>query len=96
MANNLTRNPWIIDTASASAVKDSSLCAITFVTSLVWSGYVNAAHQVVIQDDQSVTLFTLQGNADMSPVVIPFDKRLPIRGLKVTTIDSGVLAIHVL
>ena len=90
MANDLTQNPWLIDTAGATALHAN----VAFVTNFVWSGYSNGAtDQCIVQDSRGRTVIAMQGLASLAPVTIAFSLRLPIRGLKVTTLSTGVLAI---
>lgn len=93
MANNIKGLPWVLDTAGASAVKSG----LTWVSSITFSGYTLAAHKAVIKDAQrNVVLYTLDGNAELSPVQLVFAEPMRMRELALTTLDSGQVTIDVL
>lgn len=92
MANNLVRTPWVIDTASATTIKSGR----TWVNAFVFSGYAAGTDKAIIKDaTRAIVLYTLDGNADLSPIVISFGKAVDIQSIAVTTLSSGILTIHV-
>lgn len=97
MANDLTGNPLLIDTASANPIKP--LGGPIFVNSFVWTPSAGG-QACIIQDYRGRTIIEMVSNVDavsnvVSPTKVLFGCRIPIRGLAVTTLGSGVLAIFI-
>lgn len=90
MANDLTRTPWIIDTASATTIKSG----LTFVKDLTFSGYASGGDTAVIQDDRGRAILTLTGLGTLNPIAAPLPADgIWIRDIKVTTLGSGIVTI---
>lgn len=90
MANDLTGNPWVIDTASATAVHSG----LAFISGISWSNYANMADQLVIKDSRGVEIVNTTGKADLTPIIIGFGESIRVRDLTVTILDSGKVAVH--
>lgn len=95
MANNIGGRPWVIDTASASVVKSGNV----YVKALVFSGYAAAIDQCVVTADDGrgnrITVCTLQGAADLTPVSFNTGAPYWVRELAVTVLTSGKLSVFV-
>lgn len=89
MANDLTRNPWLIDTAGATVLHKDNV----FISSIVWSGFGSAADQFVISDGRSNPIFSAKGNAGLSSIQITFAPNVHVRNLSVPVLTSGLLSI---
>lgn len=86
MANDLTRRPWLIDTAGL--VKKG----ISHCTGFVFQQYINgAASQAIIQDSRGRTICVLNGIASGTPVGEAWFTDEDIYDMTVTAIDSGVV-----
>lgn len=92
MANITTVNPWLIDTASATAVSNDRLK----VQSFRWVGGSTAGHQCIVKDKAGNQVWESvaagANHIDDSSAVAPngFD----VNGLAVTTLGSGKLSIY--
>jgi hypothetical protein len=89
MANDLTGRQWNIDTASTALVWPSNIK----IDSFVFTGYSNAAHRVIAKDKQDRVVLDTIGEADKAAIQIT-DVGW-VDGLKVTTLGSGMLIVHV-
>jgi hypothetical protein len=90
MANDLTGNPWIIDTPSATTVHTN----VAVVNSLTWSGYTSgAADQIIVRDQRGRTIFSAVGHVDLTPIQLTFSPRIFIRSLTVPTLTTGILSV---
>jgi hypothetical protein len=88
MANDLTKNPWIIDTPSALGLTE----LVLKVKSLRWVGATTAGHECVVQDGKGRVRWTSVAdgaNFVDSDLVEQEDAGWP--GLIVPTLDSGTL-----
>lgn len=92
MANDLRGNPWLIDTPSATVIHID----VAHIDSFVFSEYLNAADQCVIQDWRGRDIVRMVGNNDLTPVQYPpgGDSHMQIRGLVIPTLSSGVVAVN--
>lgn len=90
MANNLTGNPWIIDTPGAGLLVSGDVD----VKMLRWVGATTAGHQAIAQNGLSqVEWEDVAAGANYSTSEEgPF---FFAQGLKVTTLASGKLYIYV-
>ena len=92
MANDLTKNPWVVDTASATAI----LSDWADVRSIQWIGGAIAGDEAVVQDkDGRVIWRRLAGGANQN-FETEFEGRfgMPVNGLKVPTLTSGTIYIR--
>ena len=91
MANDTTRNPWIIDTASATAI----LTSWADVRSFQWIGATAAGHELVVQDQDGRVIWRRLSQGDNHIFESIYENRygLGVNGLIVPTIGSGTLYI---
>lgn len=93
MANVLTRNPIVIDTAGASALLTGRMDVIK----IRWvAPSASAGNQVDIQDSNGVTSWesVATGNNYVESESWPHDYPLPMQGLLVPTLGSGTVYIY--
>jgi hypothetical protein len=108
MANKLTRNPWVIDTASATYLRTQlqtlgGAPAYTQGTpnsgpirilAIMFSGYTSGnTDQAIFKDEDGTVFLTLNGITDKAAVGIVFARRFSIQNLAVTTLTSGIVSI---
>lgn len=91
MANNF-RNPWVLDTASATPLKGGGK---TLVKGVIFKDYSSAAHKCIFKDGAGRVVIELWGAADLSPVGYSRDGCLPWDGLTLDTLGSGVAVVDV-
>ena len=93
MANDISNNPLIVDTAGASAITSRTFKAYK----IRWVGGTTASHTAVIQNAAGRQLIKFQANgADYSESEsFPDDSRLVFEGLIVPTLGSGEIHIYV-
>lgn len=93
MANDLTNNPWVIDTASATALTAMR----ARVTTIRWVGATDAGHTAVITNAAGKVIWAGNaGSADHSEDAQTPGYRtrgLDTAGLVVPTLGSGKLYI---
>lgn len=92
MANSLTGNPWIVDTAAVITI-DRVRC------NLRWVGATTAGHTCLIKDNAGRVVWrSVAGGANYveSDAVNPGGGPFNFQGLNVDTIASGILNIEVL
>lgn len=89
MANDLLKNPWTVDTASATAI----LTDWANLRSIQWIGGTTAGHEAVIQDKDGRVLWRRLATGANQDFETVFPERLghPVNGLLVPTLTSGVL-----
>jgi len=92
MANSYA-NPWVLDTASTSAVLGGG--GYVFVGGFTLRGYSTAGHKALIKDAAGRTVAELVGTADLAPVGVGYTKGLTINGLVLHTLDSGSVVVEV-
>lgn len=91
MANNVTGNPFIIDTAGASAVYTGPLVMDRFR----WVGATTVAHQCVVTDGDGKVLFeSFATGPNYVDETYCGDQHKIIRDLKVPTLGSGKLYVY--
>ena len=90
MANDLTKQPWIIDTAAATVLTNDRIR----VKAVHWVGATTAGHQAIVQDPASRELFRADASGvnNVDRLLFEADWRL---GFKVPTLDSGKLYIYI-
>ena len=91
MANQVTGNPWIIDTASGSAI----LTSMAQVRSFRWTGGTTAGHSCVVQDQNGKVVWDSFANGANFLDEKVFEERhgRTVNGLIVPTLGSGKLYI---
>lgn len=91
MANQLASLPWVIDTASATAITTKPVC----FDAIVFQNYNAETDTCVVKDTNGRVVWRGNGHADLSPV--EFHPATPywIQGLIIDTIDSGEVVIYV-
>ena len=90
MANDLTSNPWVIDTASATSLTTQRIK----VKGVRWIGATTAGHTCVIQDDDSkVKWASVAPSSNYVEADTPTNST-PWNGIKVPTLGSGTLYIE--
>jgi len=93
MANNLTTNPLIIDTAGAT----SAVTGVKYVLAICWTGTEHSA--IVANNDFSITngagaiIVEKRAVANGDDFVLVFPKAIPIDGLTVAELDAGYCTI---
>lgn len=88
MANDLTQNPYVLDTAAAITVGTTPVSIMGFVFRAT-----NATNSVVIHDNNGNLLLTLSAPANNECVVVMFPEPLIVRGLTINAITNGILHI---
>ena len=99
MANSLTTNPYVIDTAMSSSMKASSGLPQNipiFVTQVYWLSPGAAADTFSITDANGSVFSTGVCEVDGQSQVFPFDPPKAISDFKVGTLDSGTIYLSIL
>ena len=91
MANDITANPVIVDTAGTSALTSKTFIA----TKIRWVGATTAGHQAIVQDSSSVVKFKAEATGANYSESEHFDPPLIFSGLIVPTLGSGTVYIYV-
>ena len=91
MANDLTKNPWVVDTASGTAI----LSDWADVRSIQWIGGTTAGHAAIVQDKDGTVIWRRLAAAVNANFDTEFQGRWGrrVNGLLVPTLDSGTLYI---
>jgi len=66
-----------------------------FIRAIVFTDYTSNADNFVVQDGNGKTVFSGNGNADLSPVELT-SIETPIQGLIVPTLATGRLLIYIM
>ena len=92
MANVTTGDPFIIDTATATAIMTN----IFDLYAIAWTSG-STADGISIQDENGVVIYASVGNGANYSERFPFPSNHPIfmNGLKVPTLDSGKVYLYV-
>ncbi len=91
MANDVTANPIIVDTAAAAA-----LTAYTFIaTKIRWVGATTAGHQAIVQNGNGIVKFKAEATGANYTESEHFDPPLIFNGLIVPTLSSGTVYIYI-
>lgn len=88
MANQVTTNPFAIDTAAGTTIYATRLKVLHFE----FVEYSGPSDTVVVTNVQGNTVWSAKGNSDQTPV--KSFKIGWINGLIVPTLDSGRLLVH--
>lgn len=109
MANNLTKNPWVLDTQSNNYIRSGtttpaptglsqasqSMGPIAIAT-IIFSGYSTGnTDQAILTDEDGIVFATLNGNSDKTAV--GFSIGMPFRkwDFALTTLTSGKVSVFV-
>ena len=92
MANDLSANPWKVDTASATALWND----IVWLENIIWHEPTTAGHRAEVTDMNGKVIGDLHALAAGSGM----EYRMhvgdgPYMGLIVPVLESGVLYIHI-
>lgn len=90
MANNY-RSPWVLDTASATAVKPN----FVKVAGMQFIGYAAAGHKATIKDARGLIVAQMVGVADLSPVNAWTGEEHIVNGFTLAVLDSGKVVVEV-
>lgn len=91
MANDVTSNPIIIDTAAATALTSYAFTA----TKIRWVGATTAGHQAIVQNGNGIVKFSAEAVGANYTESEHFDPPLIFSGLIVPTLSSGTIYIYV-
>ena len=91
MANSLTANPWVVDTAAAGAI----LTDWANLRSIQWEGATTAGHEAVVQDQSGRVIWRRIAQGTNQNFDTEFEGRFgrQVNGLIVPTLGSGTLYI---
>ena len=91
MPNSLTQNPWVVDTASATAI----LTSWAEVRSIQWIGATSSGHEAVVQDQGGRVFWRRlsQGSNQNFETEFQGKNGRLVNGLLVPTLTSGTLYI---
>ena len=79
----------VIDSTSVVVTSETTL----LIDLITWYPATQTLDDLSLEDDQD-NVFLKTKALKLTPIVIPYNPPLKIRGLKVAAIDSGVLCIH--
>lgn len=95
MANDITGNPLVIDTASASVITSYVFTA----WAIRWVNGTTAGHTISVQDKNSkikyATVASAANYVEESHLISPKSESLVFDGLLVPTLASGTIYIYV-
>ncbi len=89
MSNDLTQNPWIIDTAASTTISTDNNLKLNYVR---WVNATTSGHQCVIQNEDGMVIWESYANA--ANYVERDQLKRTINGMIVPTLDSGKLYIY--
>ena len=91
MANDLTKNPWVVDTAGSAAI----LTDFAEVRSIQWIGATTAGHEAIVQDQSGQVIWRRLAQGANQNFDTEFEGRRGrlVNGLLVPTLASGTLYI---
>jgi hypothetical protein len=95
MANDLSRNPWILDTASATPVKGGRVFTTGFVFQDYSGGTGSQAIVTAKYKNGRRNVFNMFGIASGSPVGEGWLVPQNLEDIELTQIDSGVVKVIV-
>lgn len=88
MANNISANPWYIDTASATAVWNGKV----YIKELIWNK-PTAGSALIILDQNGNTIINTVANAN--DPMFAFGTLSWVNGFVVTTLATGTLSVFI-
>jgi hypothetical protein len=95
MANNITGNPIVVDTAASTTVTDYNFKAWM----IRWVGATTAGHTISVQDKDGNVKYASEASGanyvEESHLVSPRTDCLIFKGLKVPTLGSGIIYIYI-
>lgn len=89
MANDLTDNPWILDTASANVIWPHKI----FVDNMEFAEYTADTDTATIKDKNGRVIVAFNGDADLS--IARTGKIGPISGLILATLTAGKVRVYI-
>ena len=97
IANDLTGNPWVVDTASATPITTDDV----YLDTIRWVGATTAGHQAIVKDNKGTPDTIYEGLASGANFIDERSfgaeyagPRRVVGGLSVTTLGSGKLYIY--
>ena len=92
MANDLTANPWVVDTASATAITADKIRVDKFR----WIGGTTAGHTCIVKNSAGKTVWSsIAAGANFIDDSSNASAHLfDCKGIAVTTLASGILYIY--
>ncbi len=90
MANSTGQNPWIIDTASATAITNDWV----FIKSLVWHEPTTAAHALEVTNKSAKNIWSKSALAGGAGLDYEIELNGWYKGVIVPTLGSGTLYVH--
>ena len=91
MANDIGGNPWVIDTASATALLETGV----WIERIKWNEPSTTGHQAILKDTSDRVIWTYRALAAGNGIAYEADLGGNYDGLKVTTLGSGTLYIYI-
>ena len=90
MANDLTQNPWKIDTAGAGIISAMNL----YVKSLRWVGATTAGHTVTVKDSAGKVKYTSMASGANYVENALIENNVRWNGLIVDVLASGIIYLE--
>jgi hypothetical protein len=98
MANNLKRNPMIVDTAFSTAETTEHAQRPCKITGIAWTGtpgsLIAASSDLIIKDGEGHIIFRKRAQAAGDDAYIHFPQTFNTKGIDVDTIDAGIVFIY--
>jgi hypothetical protein len=92
MANDISANPWKIDTASANVIYAFQMK----ITNIIWADYtLGGAQTLVVQDANGKQIVQMVTGTSTTAAPLQTGFIGWVRGLKVPTLGSGEVTIFV-
>ena len=91
MANDLSANPWKIDTPGAGVIYAFPIK----IVNLVWANFTTTGDQLIVQDLNGKDIINALVTTSLSTGPMPFGAMGWVRGLKVTTMTHGEITIAI-
>jgi hypothetical protein len=88
MANDLTRNPWVIDSATIGPIWNS----YARMEALSWQDVSTTGHQLILQDQNGKEVWSMTAPG---AGFYNFQKPMWINGLIVKRLDSGKIYVTI-
>jgi len=91
MANDIGGNPWIIDTASATALLESRV----WIERVIWDEPSSTTDEAIITDAAGNKIWGYEALAAGAGISYTQDIGISSKGLIVPTLGSGTLYIYI-
>jgi hypothetical protein len=91
MANDVQGNPWVIDTASATALTSN----LVKISRMVWREPTTVGHALSVTDANSKEVWDEYAIAAGNGINYEREVENWVNGLIVPTLDSGTLLIYI-